>query len=173
MNTDELSAQYICEDEERLRMALHVYDAMPAVRWRLIEDIFKAAGGRVDEELGGVGLDNEEPHWVYFRTEKTGNCWVFASVYMPRGQQIKLVAGIYEVSIKEETRERFAEVDLETWSDGEYKEDNHIGVEVNDNHGGGRWDENSFLRRAILDRDGVVKDVTDLLIHIYKGMWPR
>ena len=172
MDTKEVSAEYILKDKERLRMALHVYDAMPTVRWRLIEDIFKAAGGRIDEELNGVGLDNEYPRCVYFQTEKTDDCWVFALAYT-RGKQIQFAAGIYEESIKEETRERFEKVDLEMWSDGEYKIDDHIGVRVNTSTGGGRWDENSILRRAILDRDKVVKDVADLLIHIYKGMWPR
>lgn len=172
MNTNELSAQYICEDEERLRMALHVYEAMPAVRWRLIKAIFKAAGGRVDEELDGVELDNEHQLGVYFQTEETGDCWVLAWVES-RGGQIRLVAGIYEESIKEETRERFAKIDLGTWSDGKYVSDGYIGAWVNDKHEGGRWDDDAFLHRAILHRDEVVKNVADLLIGIYKDMWPR
>ena len=172
MDTNEVSAKYIFKDKERLRMALHVYKAMPAVRWRLIEDIFKAAGGRIDEELDGVELDNEYPHCVYFRTEETRDCWVFALAEERRGQQ-KLIAGIYEESIKEETRGRFAEVDLEMWSDGEYEGGDHIGVRVNDKHGGGRWDDYPFLSRAILHRDEVVSNVAQILVRIYKGMWPR
>ena len=50
MNTDFL-APYIWKNEEWLQMALHVYDAMPAVREHLIKAIFKAAGKRVAKEL--------------------------------------------------------------------------------------------------------------------------
>lgn len=175
MDTNEVSAEYIFKDKERLRMALHVYDAMPTVRWHLIGDIFKAAGERVKKELG-VKLEPYEDG-VYLWTEETGDCYVFAGAYKGKGpgqKVIKLVAGIYEAeSIKEETRKRFATIDLETWSDGKYDPSDSIGIYVNDKHKGGRWDDDAFLRRAILHRDEVVKNVADLLIHIYKGMWPR
>ena len=172
MNTNELSAQYICEDEERLRMALHVYEAMPAVREHLIEDIFQAAGERVAEEIDGV---KQEPHanGVYLWTEETGDCYVFAWAEKRDKQRgLKLVAGIYDAESKE-TRERFAKIDLETWSDGKYDSDGYIGAWVNDKHEGGDWHDDAFLHRAILHRDEVVKNVADLLIGIYKDMWPR
>ena len=172
MNTNELSAQYICEDEERLRMALHVYEAMPAVREHLIEDIFKAAGERVAKELDGVLGDNKDG--VYLWTDGTGDCHVFVCAERPVGQGqrgLKLLAGIYAES--KETRERFGKIDRKTWSDGKYDSGGYIGAWVNDKHEGGRWDDDAFLSRAILHRDEVVKNVADLLIHIYEGMWPR
>lgn len=172
MNTNFL-APYIWKNEEWLEMALHVYKAMPAVREHLIEAIFKAAGKRVAKELDGVERQNHE-HGVYLWTEETRDCYVFACAEKrDRQRGLKLVAGIYDAESKE-TRERFAKkIDLETWSDGEYDSDGYIGAWVNDKHEGGRWDDDAFLDRAILHRDEVVKNVADLLIHIYKGMWPR
>ena len=147
MNTDFL-APYIWKNEEWLQMALHVYDAMPAVREHLIKAIFKAAGKRVAKELDGVKRQNHE-YGVCLWTEAESR----------------------------ETRERFEKssekIGLETWSDGKYDSDGYIGAWVNDKHKGGRWDDDAFLRRAIQHRDEVVKDVADLLVRIYKGMWPR
>ena len=76
-------AKYICEDKERLQMALHVYEAKDDVREHLIERFFRAVTGQVAEKLG---IDVEEPKIeldetsVYFHTQETDEFWVFARV---------------------------------------------------------------------------------------------
>ena len=179
MNTNELSTQYICEDEERLRMALHVYDAMPAVRNHLIEAIFKAAGERVAEELDGVEVDTYETS-MYFRSEKTGDFYVFADLEHGNRSVRRLKAGVYVADAKsiknaqrKEVRERFREdVYLETWSDGKsFSQGTDIAYAYVHKKHGGHWHDDDFLRRAILHRDEVVSKVAEILVRIYKGMF--
>ena len=179
MNTDELSAQYIFEDDERLRMALHVYKAMPAVRMHLIKAIFEAAGERVAEELGVEWLLDERG--VRLWDKKTDDFYVFAELESKRSA-LRLTAGLYVDDAKsigkaqrEEVFERFRKkvVDLKTWFYGEESADEYVAYAYVHRKHGGRWDDEAFLRRAILHRDEVVKNVADLLIGIYKDMWPR
>ena len=181
MNTNELSAQYICEDEERLRMALHVYEAMPAVREHLIKAIFNAAGERVAEEIDGV---KQEPHenGVYLWTEETGDFYVFAELEPGKKSALRLTAGIYVDDAKsinkaqrEEVRERFGtEVDLKTWSYGEsFSQGEYVAYAYVHHKHGGHWHDDGFLSQAILSRDEVVSNVAQILVGIYKGMWPR
>ena len=113
MNTNELTADYICEDEDRLELALHVYGAMPAVRKYLIKEIFKAAGERVRvaEKLDDDKLECYEES-VFFRTEETGSTWVFAALEHGKRGVLQLYAGVYAAnveSIKEAQRERIGE----------------------------------------------------------------
>lgn len=180
MEYDQLTATYICEHKERLEMALHVYKAMPTVRHYLIKEIFREAEKRVAATIEGVELWQEAQESVFFRTKETDDYWVFASTW-ERRRQSRFVAGIYvddPTSIKDEHRERFkAEVDLESWSDLElsFPSDRYVrymAAFVRPEDGGGRWDDDSFLTRAILKRNDVVSDVEDLLKRIYEGMFP-
>ena len=180
MEYDQLTATYICEHKERLEMALHVYKAMPTVRHYLIKDIFREAEKRVATTIDGVELWKEARESVYFWTKETEDFYVFASTWRWRGQS-RLVAGVYvdePTSIKSEHRERFkAEVDPESWSDLErsFRSDRNVqymAAFVRPEDGGGRWDDDDFLTRAILKRNDVVSDVEDLLKRIYEGMFP-
>lgn len=177
MDTNELTADYICKDDERLQMALHVYEAMPAVRDYLITAIFKATGERVVREVEAQ-LDTEYTKSVYFCTEETGDFWVYAGLEHGQRGVLQLFAGIYvddEKSSKaqREIQERFTtDGDLETWSDGEsLSSGKYIAyARVNHEHGG-RWHEDDFLRRAIRNRDGVAEALAELLLRIYRGVF--
>lgn len=182
MNANELSAKYICEDKERLQMALHVYEAMPTVRTYLIEGIFKAVGEHIAQRIDGVKYSCDK-EIVAFWTKETGELYISAWMEHGRGQILWLVAGVYVDDAKSVSKERNAiqerfesKVDLETWSYGEsFSSDTEIAYAyVNHEHGGGRWDQDDFLRRAIQHRDDVVSDVADVLVRVYKGMFvPR
>ena len=185
MNANELSAKYICEDKERLQMALHVYEAMPTVRTYLIRGIFKAVGENVAKRIDGVGVEewNSNEEQVYFWTKETSELGVYAWAKPGKGKILSLVAGVYVDDAKsvskaerDAIRERFKKVDLATWSYGEsFSSDTEIAYAyVHHEHGGGRWDQDDFLRRAIQHRDDVVSDVADVLVRVYKGMFvPR
>lgn len=176
MDISELSAKYIYEDEERLRMALHVYEAMPTVRKYLFKTIFAAAGERLADKLTGVELECSE-NGVRLWTEETGEFEVFVELEYGRG--IFPYAGVYEKSgesIKErgnEIRERFeTKVDLKAWSSGKiYSEDKQISAYV-DRADGGRWHRDDFLRRAIMSQDEVVSIVEAPLLRIHRGVFP-
>ena len=176
MNTNELTADYICKDDDRLQMALHVYKAMSTVRKHLIKEIFQAVGERLAGEIHGVKLVDEREESVYFWTEETDDFYVFGEVWYGQKGAIWLFAGICldeNSTIKEKTREHFvANADLKTWSDGRVSENHYIGAYVNQRCGGGGWHWEDFLSRAILNRDDVVSDVAGLLVRIYKGVFP-
>ena len=180
MNTNELTADYICEDEDRLALALHVYEAMPTVRKYLIKEIFKAAGERVRvaEKLDDGKLECYEES-VYFRTEKTGDIWVFAALEQRKRPILQLYAGAWvdEVeSVNEAQRERIGERfrahgGLEMWSDGKsFSSGNRIAYAYVEH--GGRWDDDNFLKRAIRSRDEVVSSLEELLLRIYRCTFP-
>lgn len=195
MDTDGLSAKYICGisdetgddvsnlNDERLRMALHVYEAMPTVRSYLIKAIFKAAGESVAEKRTGVVLQLwEEGDGVFFWTEDTGELYVFAGLSYRKRGALWLNAGIGvddENSIeaqRDEIRERFKlNVDPKSWSNSGVRSSGRWAAwawvdKVYDKHQG-RWNDDGFLRRAILNRDEVVSDVAALLVRIYDGMF--
>ena len=178
MDINELSAKYIYEDKDRLRMALHVYEAMPIVRKYLFETIFAAAGERLADKLTGIELECSE-EGVRLWTEETGEFEVFVALERGRGDTIFPYAGVYEESgesIKErrnEIRERFeTKVDLKAWSSsGIRSEDEQISAYV-DRAYGGRWHGDEFLRRAVLSQDEVVSIVEVPLLRIYRGVFP-
>lgn len=181
MDTNELTADYICKDDDRLQMALHVYEAMPAVRQYVIKDIFEAAGKRVRDakELNDDQLECYDEQ-VYFRTEETGDSWVYAKLEHGNRGVLQLCAGVYAEDWKsfkekrDEIRERLrTKGDLETWSYGENSLRSHtysVYAEVHHEHGG-RWHDDDFLRRAIRNRDGVVEALAELLLRIYRGVF--
>ena len=187
MNTNELTAKYIYEDQERRQMALHVYLAMPTVRQYLIEGIFKAVGEQV-KKIDGVEEGHCDETSVYFWNKEADELGVSAWVEKGRGKMQQLVAGVYDVYVddaksvskarRNEIQERFKmKVDLDMWSHGGCisSDPNVIACAyVRDARGGGRWDEDSdFLSRAIQHHDKVVSGVADVLVRIYNGMFPR
>ena len=181
MDTNELSAKYIYEDRERLQMALHVYDAMPTVRKYLIEGIFNEVGEHVAEKVDGVEWNCDEEA-VYFWTKETGDFNVYARVERGKRGVLSLNAGVtaeentVTAAEKDEIRERFeTKSDLETWSYGESFSSNTTVAYavVHHEYGDARWDQDPFLRRAILNRDEVVSGVAELLVRIYEGVFVR
>ena len=180
MNTNFL-APYIWKNEEWLEMALHVYKAMPAVREHLIEAIFKAVGKRVEELPNVTAGYNKDGDGVYFWNEKTGDFGVFAELNPGQKGALRLIAGLYVDDAKsieaqrEEVRERFnTKVDLKTWSDGKsFSQGEYVAYAYVHQKHGGHWHDDGFLSRAILSRDEVVSNVAEILVRIYKGMWPR
>lgn len=182
MNTNELSAKYIYEDKERLQMALHVYEAMPAVRKRLIEGIFKAVGEYVDKKLDGVEVECYKDG-MQFYTEETDEFYVYAELERSRGT-LSLHAGVYTYegekadnkTKRDDIRERFeTKTDLETWSYGKiFSSSKYVAYAyVHPERVPARWDQDDFLRRAILNQDEVVSGVAELLMRIYEGLFVR
>lgn len=179
MNANELSAKYIYEDKERLQMALHVYEAMPTVRQYLIGGIFKAVGENVAKRIDGVEWTCDEEQ-VCLWTKETGELGVFAWAEHGKGKKLSLVAGVYVDTPKAVTKaqrdaiqERFESKVLGTWSYGErFSSSTEVAYAyVHHEHGGGRWDQDDFLRRAIQHHDDVVSDVAEALVRIYDGMF--
>ena len=182
MNTNEITADYIREDEDRLALALHVYEAMPAVRKYLIKEIFKAAGERVRTAMK---LDDDKLEFyaesVYFCTEETGDIWVFAALEHGKRGVLQLYAGVFAddvESINEAQRERIGERfrthgDLGTWSYGKsFSSSNYIAYAYVNYEHGGRWHDDDFLKRAIRSRDEVVSSLEELLLRIYRCTFP-
>ena len=64
MNIHELTAGYICENEERMEMALHVYEARKQVQDLLVGSVLKRVGDELgvepDYKKGGVYYDDDE-----------------------------------------------------------------------------------------------------------------
>lgn len=170
-------AKYICEDRERLQMALHVYEAKDDVREHLIERFFRAVTGQVAEKLG---IDVEEPKIeleetsVYFCNQETDEFWVFARVVSYRRPKRLLGVGVYsEEKLDQaqlgEIQERFkTHGDLETWSDGViHPYDYEVFVHVHDENGEVRLDDVSFLIR---NHDEFVSSVAERLVLTYENI---
>ena len=196
MNANDLTAKYICgrgEEtakeviDQRLQMALHVYEAMPTVRRYLIEGIFKEVGEKVSKEFA-----SDEPEYetgeqtVYLRTSDTSRFWVFAYLYdqqagdKRRRDEFSFVAGVYADEPfgpqQDEIRERLDAVDLQTWtlSKGSHNlsKDHWIGYAGAHHELGASLSYDGFLRRAIEDRDGIVSALEELLTRICRGIFP-
>ena len=158
MNTSELSARYIRKKQKRLRMALHVYEAMPAVRQHLIKEIFKAACKRVAKELDGETHSYDEEGGRWFWTKQTGDFGVFVKVGCEREPARWLVAGVYvgeEKSIGAQRNEMQSRFDTtiddlqQTWGHESIPSETEIASYFYNEHVG-RLDKDKFLRQAIL-----------------------
>ena len=184
MDTNKLTAQYICENEDRLKMALHVYEAMETVRNTLIKRIFKGAGDLIEKELDKVVTVCREQD-VNFWTEETGEFGVYASAdarpRRGRSRDIRsFVAGVFVDDAKpmkakrDDIRARFEEtVDWGTWTLGEdFSSDLEVSYAFSHQEHIGRWNEDDFLRSAILHRKELEEAVAELLLQIYRGMCP-
>ena len=184
MNTNELTAEYICKDKERLQMALHVYEAMPIVRTHVVKAIFEAVGEhiRVTHEFDGFKRECLGES-VYFCTEDTGDFWIFAALEHGKRGVRQLYCGVYaeyedgaesnEVQ-EDEVQSRFkTKGDLETWSYGKsFSSGRYVAYAYVHHESRGRWHDDDFLRQAIGDRTKVVEDLADLLMRIYRGVFP-
>lgn len=187
MNTNEQTANYICDNQERLQMALHVYEAMDDVRNHLIERVFQAVGEQVAEKLDAEKLGVQVIPYetgVDFH-EETCNFRVYAEVSSRRHRQegsLWLHAGLYDdaedvdKARQEEIREAFkTSSDFETWSSGNLISEERYLAKAYVHHEGqdDRWDERRFLRRAILSHDETVSRIVELLVRIYEGVFGR
>lgn len=196
MNANDLTAKYICgrgEEtakeviDQRLQMALHVYEAMPTVRRFLIEDIFVEVGEKVSKEFS-----SDEPEYepgeqtLYLRTSDTSPFWVFAYLYdqqagdKRRRDEFSFVAGVYADEPlgpqQDEIRGRFDAADLETWtlSKGSHnlRKDHYIDYAAAHHELGASLSYDRFLRRAVQNRDGIVSALGELLIRTCRGVFP-
>ena len=172
MDTNKLTADYICKDPERLQMALHVYEAMPAIRKYLIKSVFEAAGERV---RGVIEIDDNQlqcqEEAVFFWTEETGDFWVYAELEYRKRGVLQLVAGLYADDEKpfeaqREVTERLKAGGLAERSFRRAK--NKIRSDVRHY---GRWDADHFLQRAIRNRDEVVSELEEILLQIHRGVF--
>ena len=179
MSPDELTAEYICKDKERLQMALHVYAAMPAVRKHLIKGVFESVGDEIAKRLG-VKTVQPYDQFVEFYTEETGDFYVYAEAKHGRGQVLDLVVGVYPDPHEkvgkaklDEIRERFNRGALETWSYGDISPKKADGTYayVHPDYMVARWDQDDFLRKAILPHGEVVSTLTELLVQTYEGLF--
>lgn len=181
MNTSELAADFIRKDEERLRMALHVYEAMPNIRKYLIKDIFEAVGDsiRLTKELASDELECYDES-VYFRTKESGDFWVYAALEHGKRGVLSLYVGVYHEDAKsvktqgDQIQERFrAKGDLGTWSYGQsFSAGASVAYAYVHHEHGGRWHDDDFLSRAIRNRDEVVSALAEILMGIYAGVFP-
>ena len=182
MDTKKLTAEYICKDQERLQMALQVYQAMPLVRDTLIERVLCAVGKRVAEKYGGVELETYH-NSVFFAPQGTSELWVYAWAEKGKRGLIQLSAGVYAESTgayaesvsevqREEMKGRFeTDAGMRTWAPkGDVQSAGRFIAYAD--IPGGHWHDDDFLERAILKQDGVVSEVVDVLAQIYKGMFP-
>lgn len=180
MSPDELTAEYICKDKERLQVALHVYEAMPAVRKHLIEDVFKSVGDEITKRLEDATV-NTYDQLADFYTDKTGDFYVYAEAKHGRGQVLDLVVGVYpdphekvDKAELDEIQERFkTKGDLERWSYGECIPSRAEGTYayVHPDYEVARWDQDNFLRRAILHHGEFVSAIAELLVRTYEGLF--
>lgn len=184
MNTNKLTADYIRKDkdEERLRMALHVYDAMmPTVRDYVIKEIFEAAGKRVSKEIGlymelqeeGVYFWVEETRYWFCaglgKRDKRSGLWLYAGVYAepdlrpitPQQQQVLIGANDFF--------KPWGGGPPRSWVEDGYKASAYAFVDHEQMDD--RWDTDDFLRRAIRSREEVVSALEALLLQIYDGVF--
>ena len=181
MNTSELAADYICKDQERLRMALHVYEAMPDVRKYLIKEIFEAVGDRIRQakDLADDGLECYDES-VYFCTEESGDFWVYAALEHGKRGVLWLYVGVHHDDAKsvkaqrDEIHERFRTMDdLETWSYGQsFSAGESVAYAYVHHEHGGRWHDDDFLSRAIRNREEVVSALAEILMRICGCVFP-
>lgn len=179
MDISKLTAQYICENEDRLEMALHVYEAKETVRDTLIKRVFKGAGDLIEKELDNVVTLCREQD-VNFWTEETGEFGVYASADSRPRRGRSFVAGVFVDDAKpmkpkqDDIRARFREtVDWGTWTlEEDYSSDLEVSYAFSHQEYGGRWNEDDFLRSAILHRKELEEAVAELLLRIYRGMCP-
>ncbi len=90
----ELTAEFICGNEEWLKIALDVYLAREAVRWRLIEQIWQGVEERVCGDGGdgikGAAYENGFRFWH----EEAENFRIYGEVERGKGT-LYLIVGIY------------------------------------------------------------------------------
>ena len=169
----ELTAEYICGNEEWLKIAFHVYEAMGAVRPRVIKQIWQGVEKRVRDKIDCVdGYVEENGCWFWH--EETSNFWTYAQVQRgPRGP-MRLTVGIYlddDATLDDVRREEIrqfydAAFEVQSACGGQTLAAHYVGGD-RDLH---RWDRDEFLVQAINKRDEVESYLADLLVETYRGV---
>ena len=167
----ELTAEFICGNEEWLRIALDVYLAREAVRWRLIEQIWQGVEERVCGD-GGDGIKGAAyKNGFWFWHEEAENFGIYGEVEQGKGT-LYLIVGIYladeetlDVVRRKEVRRCYDDAfGRQCKSDGHYLVKDYVGHDRELD----RWDwDSTFLRQAINERDMVESYLADLLLSIY------
>ena len=170
----ELTAKYICENEEWLKIALHVYDAKDAVRWRLIEQIWQGVEKRILDKIDGIDQHIAQYNGFSFVHEDMWNFWIYAEVEQGRWPAQKLIVGIYladeatlDVTRRKEIRQCYdAAFDKQCSSKGQYLVIDNVGQDRQLH----RWDSEEFLREAIIGRDAIESYLADLLEKTFRDI---
>lgn len=177
MDTNQLTADYIWndgKDEERLHMALQVYEAMDTVRWRLIEVVFVAVHNIIHDKLKDhldLEMDLYETS-LYFKTRDSGECYVYAEVKYEYGKY-RLHAGIWagekpKKGERNEIDERLKETCLQEWDYWSNSDDVCTWYATISKD----WYDGDLLAKAIRDGDEVKSGLADVLLRIYGGVFP-
>ena len=168
----ELTAKYICENEEWLKIALHVYEAKEAVRWHLIEQIWQGVEKRVCDKIDVKG--DAYKHGFWFWHDEADNFGIYGEVEQGRGGAQHLIVGIYLAD--DETLDVVRRKEIRQCYDDKFGKQCDFGGQylvkdrVGSNDERGRWDWDTFLRKAVMERDQIESDLTDLLLNIYHGI---
>ena len=175
-----LTAKYIYENEEWLKIALDVYEAKDAVRSHLIEQIWQGVEKRVRDKIDGIdGAVYENGFWFWH--EEAENFGIYGE--LKRGQRgplysLSLFVGIYlydHVTLdnkhKEEIRQEIRRCYHEAFGGELFSEDHYLVRHfVGYDSGVDRWDSDTFLRKAVMERDETESNVADLLVETYRGI---
>ena len=171
---EELTAKYICENEEWLKIALHVFEAKEAVRRHLIGQIWKG----VKDRILGKGDGIEGHAWgdgFYFWHNEAENLLIYGEVERRPKGPLWLIVGIYlsddaklDVKRREAIRQCYdAAFGKQCNSNDRYLvKDDNVGYD----RGLGRWDWDAFLRQAVMSRDEIESYLAGLLLEIYERM---
>ena len=168
----ELTAKYICGNEEWLKIALDVYLAREAVRWRLIEQIWQGVEKRVCGD-GGDGIKGAAyKNGFWFWHEEAENFGIYGEVEQGRGTVLYLIVGIYladGAKLNTARREEIRQCYNPTAGKQSDPKDHYLVKDyVGHDRELDRWDwDSTFLRQAINERDMVESYLADLLLSIY------
>ena len=167
----ELTARYICENEEWLKIALHVFEAKEAVRWHLTGKIWEG----VRDKIHGIeDADITRHNGFWFRHVELWNLWIFAELEQGRGRTQYLTVGIYladGTKLANTRREKIRQsYGREFGKQRKFKDQYLVKDRVGDDRGLDRWDQDVFLRQAIMSRDAIESYVANLLLEIYDRM---
>ena len=168
----ELTAKYICENEEWLKIALHVFEAKEAVRWHLVEQIWQGVEKRILDRIDGIQIHTYERGFSFLH-EDAGYFWIYAEVEQGRLPAQHLIVGIYLSDEKELATERRKEIRQrydEAFGKQCDSKDNYLVKDRVDDRRLGRWDTDEFLRDAIVSRDAIESRLADLLLKTYSGI---
>ena len=165
----ELTAKYICDNEEWLKIALHVYKTKETVRWHLIEQIWQGVKERIDKIDGIEGCADKNGYRFWHKD--AANFRLYGEVEQGNGMVLYLIVGIY-VADKEaldvERREEIRQCYDPTASKQKDPKDPYIVKRyVGPSNEQGRWDWDKFLEDAVMRRDKIESYLEDLLLTIY------
>ena len=165
-----LTAKYICENEDWLKIALDVYLAREAVRWHLIEQIWQGVEKRVRDKLDGDGIEGAAyKNGFWFWHEEAENFGIYGEVEQGRGTVLYLIVGIYLADGAKLNTARREEIRQCYGKQSDAKDHYLVKDYVGHDRELDRWDwDSTFLRQAINERDMVESYLADLLLNIYR-----